>query len=385
MTHSFKHALCYVPLAAYLLFLVGFAANNPLYTWDTVPYTASILADDRPESLHERTYAYLASALPASSYGALVAGPYASDLERSAEHFATQLPMYSVKPAYIGLLRGLNQLGADPLDALLILSLVPGVLICLLMALWLRRYADPLHTSLIVVLFAIAARLTDLSRVPVPDNLSALAILAALFMLIELRWTKAAVGLLVFSVSIRTNNILFVGLVLAWQAWTGFAASRSVRSADFLFYASALVLGSGVYFAISNAYDYQWWRLFTHTFIQSQVDISTFTAPFSLTEYWEVVSRAALRTVANGATLATALPFFVMLLILTLSGSWTQLRTEILTPSPRPSLLPITALCLPVFGAFFLLFPLVTGWDRFYVPFYALITILATQNRAKSL
>ena len=382
MTQPIKTALSLLPLAGYLVFLVLLAYSKPLYTWDTVPYTATILSADisDPKLLHARTYAYLQSAMTPQQYAAVTSGPYAADLKDNAEHFIGQLDMYRIKPAYVIALRTLTALGAEPLTSLRLLSVIPGVLLCLLLFVWLSRSCSTFNAALIVVIFAVVGRLADLSRVPVPDNLSALIVFAALYALVCKRWLRLAVFLLVASVCVRTNNILFAGLVLLWQSWSAYAQGTSVRSPTVLLFSGGLVVSSALYFTINGLFDYSWWRLFYHTFVESQVDIPSFVAPFSFEIYWTVVHSAMLKVVASGATIGTSAPFFVLLLVLCLQGNYRRLFAEALKPQSLVYLPHIVLLCLPLFAAFLVLFPLVQGWDRFFLPFYALITVVAVEH-----
>ena len=382
MTQPIKTALSLLPLAGYLVFLVLLAYSKPLYTWDTVPYTATILSADisDPTLLHARTYAYLQSAMTPQQYAAVTSGPYAADLKDNAEHFIGQLDMYRIKPAYVIALRTLTALGAEPLTSLRLLSVIPGVLLCLLLFVWLSRSCSTLSAALIVVIFAVVGRLADLSRVPVPDNLSALIVFAALYALVCKRWLRLAVFLLVASICVRTNNILFAGLVLLWQSWSAFAQGASIRSPAVPLFTGGLVVSSALYFTINGLFDYSWWRLFYHTFVESQVDIPSFAAPFSFEIYWTVVYSAILQVVASGATIGTSAPFFVLLLVLCLQGNYRRLFAEALKPQSLVSLPHIVLLCLPLFAAFLVLFPLVQGWDRFFLPFYALITVVAVEH-----
>ena len=398
MTQPIKTALSLLPLLGYLIFLIFSAYSKPLYTWDTVPYTATILSADikDPQLLHTRTYEYLQRSLSPQQYAAITSGAYAADLENDADHFISQLDMYRIKPAYVIALRTLTALGAEPLTSLRLLSLIPGVLFCLLLFAWLSRSCSALGAALIVVAFAVVGRLADLSRVPVPDNLSALIVFAALYALVCKQWLRVAVFLLVASVCVRTNNILFAGLVLLWQSFSAYAQSASLRSPAVMLFAGGLGLSSALYFTINSLFDYSWWRLFYHTFVESQVDIPGFAQPFAFETYWAVVQSALVQIAASGATIATSMPFFVLLLLLCSRGVSRQLLAEALTPRTLVSLQHLTLLCLPLFAAFLVLFPLVLGWDRFFLPFYALITVeaaerwsvkreKATQNDPKSL
>lgn len=373
-------------LAVYLVFLCYYALSNPLYTWDTVPYIASMFADDISslELLHSTTYSYLEEHLAPEQFSALISGSYASDMFANAEHFNSQLNMYAIKPAYIIILKSLTFFGIDPLTALALLSLIPGVLICVLLFHWLSSDGGRFQALLLVLVFSVSARLIDLSRVPVPDNFSALVTMAGLYALIAKQWFKIAVTLLCLSVLIRTNNILFVGLLFCWQSWVSYRLESSWKGKDFLIFGIGFVMSALVYFVISNSFDYQWWRLFYHTFIESQVDIDTFSEPFATSLYLPVVQSALLNVLASGAFIATSLPFYLLLFFIVMGGKWQSLFVESINPPRLVSLGHIAALCLPVFGVFLLFFPLAIGWDRFFLPYYGLILIFAVKNSRMS-
>ena len=146
MTQPIKTALSLLPLLGYLIFLIFSAYSKPLYTWDTVPYTATILSADikDPQLLHTRTYEYLQRSLSPQQYASITSGAYAADLENNADHFISQLDMYRIKPAYVIALRTFTALGAEPLTSLRLLSLIPGVLFCLLLFAWLSRSCSTL-------------------------------------------------------------------------------------------------------------------------------------------------------------------------------------------------------------------------------------------------
>lgn len=385
MPKSVIQLLSIAPLLAYLGFLIVFAQARPLYTWDTVPYTALTLAasTDDVATLHAKTYGYLKTNLAPEQYSHLVAGAYAQDLSVNPTHFASQLPMYEIKPVYIMALRSLGALGIEPLAALGMMSLLPGVLLCLLLFVWLSQHTNAFQASVVVVLFALSARVTDLSRVHVPDTFSALVLLAAAYALLVKRWLVPSLGLLILSVAVRTNNILFASLLLSGMGWSAYAQSRTSpdparHKGELALIAASFAASCALYFALNAAFDYQWWRLFYHTFIESQTDIAAFAQPFSFAAYRAVVSAAAGQVFAGGAALATAMPLFVLLLAVTFVGGWRPQYTAFLAPRSAISLDQLALLTLPLFGAYFVLFPLAGSWDRFFLPFYAFITLAAT-------
>ncbi len=366
-------------LALHLLALSWFALNHPIYTWDVVPYVATTFAaeSDDPAAVHEATYGLLRQSLDAAQFNALIGGEYAAAMYSSPENFATQLSMYEIKPLYVLLLRGLSATEANPVGSIIWLSLIPGLFICMILFLWLRNMTGPMQAALVVILFSIGARLFDLSRIPTPDNLSALMVLAGVYLLLARGWVAAAVICLGLSIWVRSNNILFVAPLLVLLCWNHWRRGEPLRSADFYWYSGGLSLVVLSYFWISAVYDYDWWRLFYHTLIESQVDIKSFGEPFSGALYLDVLRGSIRELSASGTMIATVLPLFLLLWLIAWAGSWRQNLVTILRPANPVSLPEVSLLCLPVFGAFLMLFPLIIGLDRFLTAYYAVIVIFA--------
>lgn len=366
-------------LALHLLALSWFALSNPIYTWDVVPYVATTFTAESgsPAAMHEATYELLRQSLDAAQFNSLIGGEYAAAMYASPENFAGQLSMYEIKPLYVLILRGLAAVGVNPVDGIIWLSLVPGLLICVILFLWLRNLTGPMQAALAVILFSVGARLFDLSRVPVPDSFSALAVIGGLWCLLARRWTAAAVICLGLSIWIRTNNIIFVAPLLLLLCWNHLRRGEPPRSGEFYWYGGGLAFSVLSYFWISAVFDYDWWRLFYHTLIESQIDIEAFAEPFSPALYLDVLRGAAIQLFASGAMIATVLPLFLLLWLIAWAGTWRGNLAGILRPSEPVSLADVSLLCLPVFGAFLVLFPLIAGLDRFLTPCYAVITLYA--------
>ncbi len=363
-------------LLTLLLVISYFALLHPLYTWDLVPYVAAVLSGhiDDPAILHRETYQLLQATLSQAQYAGLTSGAYAGDLAQNAEHFHSQLNMYYVKPLYIGVLRVCYFLGLNPITSIMIISLVSGLGLCLLVYSWLKTLTSPLNAGIIVILFAVMARLLDLSRVPTPDNFSAFVLLLGLYLLLVKQWLVPAATLLCASILVRTNNMIFVGLVFTLLLWQRFGVSKNLKDSQFVVVAIAMAASCFFYLATNTAFDYQWWRLFYHTFVQSQVDISAFDGSFTLEVYFSVLKSATQQILAPGAAIASSLPAFLLLLFIGTKQPLVNIRS-FLRPTGSASLWQLSLLCLPVFITVFLLFPLALGLDRFFTVYYGLILI----------
>ncbi len=369
-------------VGAHLAIIAWLALTNPIYTWDLVPYVATTFSfgtNDVTE-IHVGTYDLLRNSLAAAQFDALLGGAYASAMYASPENFASQLSMYEIKPLYVLLIRGLAATGVNPIEAIIWLSMIPGLIICLLLYRWLRDFTGPTQAALTLILFSVGARLYDLSRVPVPDCLSALVVTAGLWCLLVRRWTTAAVVFMCLSIWVRHNNVVFVAPLLLMLCWNHWRRGEPLRSKEFYCYSGGLALAVLSYVLIGAAFDHNWWRLFYHTMIESQININSFAEPFTLRTYFAVLWDAMRRLFGGGIMISTALPFFLLLWLIAWAGQWRSNFLAILRPTERISLGDASILCLPVFLAFLTLFPLTIGLDRFFTPYYAVITLYAVNR-----
>jgi len=372
-------------LVSHLFALSWFALTNPTYIWDVVPYVATTFTAelDDPEAVHGATYGLLQQSLDAAQFNALIGGEYAATMYTSPQHFTSQLKMYEIKPLYVLALRGLSAVGTNPVHSIIWLSLVPSLLICMILYLWLRNLTGPMQAVLAVILFSLSARMFDLSQGPVPDSFNALVVVAGLWFLLARRSAGSAVVCLCISIWIRTNNILFIAPLFLLLCWSHLHRNKTLRSEEFYWYSAGLTLSVLSYLWINTIFDYNWWRLFYHTLIEYQVDIESFSEPFSLTTYLDVLRDAAFQLLSRGGVFPTVLPLFLLIFLITWAGNWRSNVTIILKPAGPISLTEVSMLCLPVFGAFLVLFPLIPELDRFLTPYYAIITLYAVSCFSK--
>ncbi|MDO9318407.1 MAG: hypothetical protein Q7V56_09420 [Gammaproteobacteria bacterium] len=358
----------------FLLLFVSSILGNFLYTWDVVGYVGAALSwqTSDPLAIHTQTYELLRLELPEQAFAGLVGGPYATAMASNAEQFYSQLDMYRIKPLYVGLLNLLDAVGLSLVDAGKMLSVVPAGLLCILIYVWLKRHVSANFALSITVLLSLCSRLFDVARVILPDSLSALILVLAVYLLLERpAATRWAFSLLVLSILVRTNNILFVTPLLIY---VGYAESRlrGWQSIEVRRSAIALVVAVICYFVVSASFNHQWWRLFHHTFIESIADMNAFAVSFSFDQYLQVLgTRLRQIVIGNFAMVTMLLPFllFAMLGLLASRGRFAALRM-------------IVAISFLNFVCYFLMFPLVESWDRFFIPFYIFIVVLVVKSVA---
>ncbi len=365
-------------LALHLLALSWFALANPHYTWDLVPYLATSLASaaDDPAATHEATYRLLRQSLDATQYNPLIGGEFAAAVYANPENFASQLDMYRIKLLYVAALRGLAALGANPVDAIIWLSLAPGLLICVILFFWLRDLTEPVQAALVVILFSIGARLFDLSRTPTPDNLSALAVFGGVFFLLARHKVATGTICLCLSVWVRGHNIVFAGPLFLLLCWNHQSRSKPLQSKAFHWYGAGLAFSVLSCLGICAAFDYDWWRLYYHTFVAPQFNLNVFDQQFSLLQYLDALGKS-FQQLFTIQQVATNLPLFLLLWLF----AWREgLKNSLINPDGPIGIAQLNLIGLIVIVSYLLFFPQIAGLDRFLTATYAIATVWAIET-----
>jgi hypothetical protein len=372
-----------VLLLGYLLLFSLFVASDPQYYWDVVPYVATTLLNQHSDSvtLHEATYSLLAGQLTPVQFQGLVADDFAAAIYHDPQALWSQLPMYQSKPLYVGALRVLYFSGINPVDGLLLLSLLPALAILLLVYGTLSRYCSPCKALLLVMVFAFAARLTDLTQGLVHNNLANLLVLAGSLALLEARRTDWAVILFLLALLTRTDNIFYIGLCQALLCWRYAQHPQDYNTKEGIWRFSGLLLYPLAYLLIASSTGQNWWTLFYHTLIESQLQIQQFDQAFSWQLYWQVLAEALGALFSSGVTLVTVQPLFLLLLVLTNPLQHYGGLLKVKAGSYQSfNYADCGLIILLVMLIYLLLFPLLAAWDRFFTHFYALILIAAAQR-----
>ena len=195
------------------------------------------------------------------------------------------MPWYSVKPAFVALAAAVAALGPGLPAAAHLVSVAGGIGALLVLALWSRRRLSVAATTLLC-LAAVFSGLHEAARLPTPDALSILCILAGCWLYAAGRGGMA-LALLTGAVAVRPDNVLFLGLFALYGALAAPAPFRLPRRAV----AIALVAGGGLYLAVKAATGYYGQEtILVHGFIGAMAYPATTPVVFGLDEYREVMA-----------------------------------------------------------------------------------------------
>ncbi len=204
-----------------LLAITLLAYFIPYYDWDLVAYVGSAIALHEHDSsvIQQQAYAVLRTELPEDDYADIATGSdFRSDVAKNANHFRQQLRFYQIRPLYIWTLAALHSLGIGYVQATRVVSAAAFFLIGILIKGWLRRYVGEIQAAICAILLLIAPVLFTSARTGSPDALSALVLLLGVYLLIERDAVLFGSALLLLSLTLRTDNVLFVFLFLGIEA-----------------------------------------------------------------------------------------------------------------------------------------------------------------------
>jgi hypothetical protein len=353
-----KNILAWSLLSAFFAVLVCLRIYYPVYNWDIVPYVGTVLAYDSAsiEAAHAETYRLLAGKLDPAP-----AGHFSALIQDNPDYFARILPFYDIKPLYVGLIYSVSKFGISPVAAALSISTFAVIATCFMVFLWLKRFVSPLLSVGFTILLAFAAHLTTLATVATPDALSLLFVILGLYLWLEKNWLVVGMLLLIFSLTARLNNVIFIcvlySLLFFRYEHTGIR-QRAV-------YLIALLGSINAYLLIKYQFNgYSWWTLFYHTFIELLPQPDTFSTPFSLALYGDVLVANSLTLLSNSMTISSSVYGFILLSVLVFQHGYQRVF--------------IVTIWLSM-AAHYLLFPQVEAIDRFFAPYYVLFTVFAVK------
>jgi hypothetical protein len=291
----------------------------PYYNWDLIAYMGVVntQVEQTPEAAHAVTFAELRERLPPAHYNGLTGQntrapgfpAFKSAISTNPDYFAQQLPFYSVKPLYPMLMYLLSRLGMDLVTASVFISKAAYLLLGAVLFYWLLKYYPPLGSLVISALLMSLPFVVALARFSTPDALSALVVFMALLLFIESSYTKTAHALLVTSVAIRPDNMMFVLLLMGYS----FVARKETRAMSAAVGLAAFILYQAQVIYSGN---YGWSTLFHHSFVGRLVAPADQEVVVSFSQYLKIlINQSRAPAIALGSY---SLTLFILLSLLVL-------------------------------------------------------------------
>ena len=206
----------------------------------------------------------------------------ASSILDIPEHLGQLELLYAIRPLYTQSIALVAKTGMPYQKAISIVSAVSLFLIGIVLLVWTDR---PLYTALLLATPAVVG----VARSGTPDAFSAFFVLTSAWALVSSRMF-AGLALLLASVWVRTDNVLFVVAVLIWLAW-----EKKLSLPHFAVLAG--LAGASVLFINHFSGNYGWRALFRYSFIGGRY-IANVRPDLSISEYLRAVA-AGVRQVGG--------------------------------------------------------------------------------------
>jgi hypothetical protein len=248
-----------------LLFLLTVAACYvPYYDWDLVAYVGSAISlqEHDASAIQAKAYEALQRELPEDDYQDIASGSdFRRDVAHNPDHFHQQLRFYQIRPLYIWTTAGLHAIGIPYVATTRLISGAAFILIGVLLFLWTRRYTSEIHSAWTVLLLLCVPVIFTSARTGSPDAISALLVLAGTFEIVERKHLGSGTLLLFFSLFLRTDNVIFIFLLLGSLAIANGEFRNRRRIAAVLAFAAI-----GLVLTVNHAqHSYSWSVLMQNT------------------------------------------------------------------------------------------------------------------------
>lgn len=351
--------------AAVALLTSVYAYLRPDYDWDVLAYIGVVhmYEGHDAQTVHRMTYDDVKAKVSADEFEALTHSKdgYRAAVYADPEAFRQQLPFYTIKPLFNGLVFVLHQLGIPAMDAGMAVSITGYLTFCAVLFLCIRSYGGHPLVWLAGALFITCPPLFALSRMANPDMLST-CLIAIAFYLLLVRKSPAGFGAVMFlSVFARTDNLILTFTSLVLLTFLARKPYRMGRAPFVLFAAASVSAYAGINYFAGN---YGWSTLFYHTFVQYM--------PYPAEYHGHIQPGEYVRQLLSGALSfkESYVSFFVLLAVF---SAIVIARTE--RSKEKSMYLYAIWLLLLNIAARFMLFPIF--WDRYFAGYYAVLAIIA--------
>ncbi len=350
--------LCLLPVAV-------FTFKHPAYNFDMLGYMALVIRIDTHDvdKVHEMTYQKAKEEVPGDEYRKLTeALPFRKKMAVDASQFEKILPIYSVKPLYIGLCWLFYRIGFSLVASTFIISIVSYLIIGLFLFFWLAKYLHPAVAFFSALLIMYSMFAVAIAGHSTPDCLSALFLFVAMYFILEKQNVIVMFLFFLLSIFARVDNVISCFFVITFLTF-----SRQWKMIELKRYLlMTAILGIAYICAIFPVTQFGW-SIFYYPQYAKHIDFSRdFDQAITFSSYIALVYTKLVT-----AMVSTQFTFFLFLCLLIFGNpfsSWRKLTFD-------QSFLLLLLLTI-LFR--FLLLPDLS--DRFYFGFYLVFIILLVRK-----
>jgi hypothetical protein len=350
--------LCLLPAAI-------FTFKHPAYNFDMLGYMALVIRIDTHDlnKVHAMAYQEARQDVPGEEYRKLTeALPFRKKMANDPLQFEKILPIYSVKPLYIGICWLFYKSGFSLIASTVIPSIISYLVIGLFLFSWLKRYLQPLVAFLSALLIMYSMFMVAIAGHSTPDCLSAVLLFLSTYFILEKPNATLMFLLFLLSIFARVDNVITCFFILSFLRFNG-KWKMIGRGQYFLMIA---ILGIAYICAIFPVTQFGW-SIFYYPQYAKHIDFSRdFDQAITFSSYVALVYSKLVT-----AMVSTQFTFFMFLCLLILGNPFSSWRKFTFDQA---------FLLLLLFIIFFRFLLLPDLSDRFYFGFYLVFIILLVRK-----
>jgi hypothetical protein len=350
--------LCLLPVAIFIF-------KHPAYNFDMLGYMALVVRIDNPDlnKVHDITYEKAKEQVPGEEYQKLTeALPFRKKMANDPLQFEKILPIYSVKPLYVGLCWLSYRWGFSLVTSTVIPSVLSYLIIGLFLFFWIGKYLQHMVAFLSALLIMYSMFAVAIAGHSTPDCLSALLLFVATYFILERRNTTLMFLFFLSSIFARVDYVITCFFIITFLAF-----NRKWKMLDRRRYLlMTAVLGIAYLCAIFPVTQFGW-SIFYYPQYAKHIDFSRdFDQGISFSSYIALVYTKLVT-----AMVSTQFTFFMFLCLLIIGNPFSSWRKLTFDQS-------FLLLLLAIIFFRFLLLPDLS--DRFYFGFYLVFIILLVRK-----
>ena len=357
--------LSYVAFFLCLLPVAIFSFKHPAYNFDMLGYMALVTRMDTHDlnEVYATTYEKAKQDIPTEEYRKLTeALPFRIKMASDPLQFEKILPVYSVKPLYIGLCWLSYRLGFSLVASTVIPSIISYLIIGLFLLFWLRRYLQPVVAFLSALLIMYSMFVVAIAGHSTPDCLSALFLFVSIYFILEQRNIPLMFLFFLLSIFTRVDNVITCFFIISFLALNKKWKTINLRQ----YFLMAAILGIAYICAIFPVTQFGW-SIFYYPQYAKHIDFSRdFNQAVTFSSHMQLVYSKLVT-----AMVSTQFTFFMFLCLLTLGNPFSAWRKPTFDQA---------FLLLLLFIIFFRFLLLPDLSDRFYFGFYLVFIILLVRK-----
>ncbi|MDD5769718.1 MAG: hypothetical protein PHE25_02020 [Candidatus Gracilibacteria bacterium] len=318
MLKNSKIIKLFICFFALLIINSFFIFRNPWVDWDIVSYIGNVkyIENKNIEIIHKETYNELREYLDQKRYDIIKqANQYRKDIFKDKEAFYDIMPFYNIKFIYIYSIYFLSKTGLSIINSILAISIFSYLIFSSILFFVFKKEIEkqtllffPLYLLTFSSPIIIAARSTT------PDMFGAMLLFLGVFLVLK-KQLIGGIAILIFSLGVRTDNIIFIGVLLFYLKAFGYNEYKINFKTFFI----GSILTIGFYKGINSYFDnFGYWKLYYNSFIKAIPYPSSFEAIITLREYLSIFKeKIALLLGLRDNKPITFFPFYIILAMIT--------------------------------------------------------------------